>query len=62
METDYSLAKEQLKHKIDQVERIRLTKTVAKGVRGFVQHSLILDSFQKGETRDISKGDTVEER
>ena len=59
METNYSLGKEQLKHK---VERIRLTKTVAKGVRGFVQHSLILDSFQKGETRDISKGDTVEER
>jgi len=46
METNYSLAKEQLKHKIDQVERIRLTKTVAKGVPGFVQHSFILDSLR----------------
>jgi len=49
METYYSLVKEQLKRMIDHMERIRLTTAVAKGVPGFGQHSLILDSFRKGE-------------
>ena len=60
METNYSLAEEQLKHMIEHMERIRPT-TVAKGKPSFVQHSLILDSFQKGKIRNISKGDRVEE-